>query len=452
MTSDSEMETETKEKPTKSTEYSREEPSLGMKIAYTITLIVIISSMLSIPLLAGIPSSSNGRDPLFVVRTITASQRGTFMELGIIPLVLAILTTALLRKRLKSDNRSKDIDSIYVFCFTITFSIMLGLIYIFGGAYGPIDEFGIQNIALIVLQLFFASGIIGAIHIISEEGYGIGKAIYWIIGISISFDIFDGMFSLKDYSPTQNKGCVIVLIQTIIKKIKDLCKGIHDTSYMDEFIGVFDRAGRDPDILGLLSTFVILAIIIYLVSIKVEIPSDKKSNTRKYNFFQNLEIPLILTKVCFSVIYFISNLIFTNWSKEDEGFKHFLVSFFGRWENVADPGQTEQLAPTSGLAAFITAPYGPDQVLDYLGNSIGYLILMGLVCGFMSWLYIHKLQNHDEAFTVGVFFRGILLGLLVVFAEYLGPLGTGTGIVLFVLISKKLHAEIKSIKNEKNKN
>ncbi|MCE7742689.1 MAG: preprotein translocase subunit SecY [Candidatus Heimdallarchaeota archaeon] len=431
-------------------------PSFKKKIAWTFGILAIYLTMLNIPIV-GIPAGEDNKDPFFAMRAILASQRGTLAELGIGPIVTAGLIMQLLvgSQIIKVDFTNSEERALYTGTqkiLAVLMTIFEALAYILGGAYGAREELGIQNIMLILVQLLVAGFIILLMDEVIQKGYGMGSGISLFIAASVSFNIFDGMFSLKDYTDTQSRGCVIAFFQ-----------GLFGDNPGQEVADAFSRVGRNPDLIGLLATIVVFAIVIYVDSVKIEIPvqhSQYKMPARyPIKFLYTSNIPVILVSALFANIYFVSNLMFTNWEKEESGFKYFFVNFFGRWENVADTGQQEQLAPTSGLASWTTAPYGPEQVAQHPVNAIIYLFLMIALCGIFSRIWIDTAgmssknvakQLLDANMQIPGFRRnpriveryleryiptaawlgGFFIGVLAAVADFLGALGTGTGILL----------------------
>jgi len=431
-------------------------PSFKKKIAWTFGILAIYLTMLNIPIV-GIPAGDDNKDPFFAMRAILASQRGTLAELGIGPIVTAGLIMQLLvgSQIIKVDFTNSEERALYTGTqkiLAVLMTIFEALAYILGGAYGAREDLGIQNIMLILAQLLLAGFIILLMDEVIQKGYGMGSGISLFIAASVSFNIFDGMFSLKDYTDTQSRGCIIAFFQGLFSDNPG--QGVADA---------FSRVGRNPDLIGLLATIVVFAIVIYVDSVKIEIPvqhSQYKMPARyPIKFLYTSNIPVILVSALFANIYFVSNLMFSNWEKEESGFKYFFVNLFGRWENVGGTGQQEQLAPTSGLASWTTAPYGPEQVAQHPVNAIIYLILMVALCGIFSRIWIDTAgmssknvakQLLDANMQIPGFRRnpriveryleryiptaawlgGFFIGVLAAFADFLGALGTGTGILL----------------------
>ena len=409
--------------------------SFRKRIVYTCIVICIIFVFLSVPLIG--VTTTEGMDSLFVFRSILGSKQGSLLEFGILPIVLASGFTLMLKtlkeKKVKvtkdDESNFQIISCIMIFCFTQ----ILALAFLFGGVYGEVFSF-VHNL-LIYAQFFFVGVALGLLNWLFKKRIGFGSLITWMIISSVSFNIFNGMFSLRS-EPAGGfawyRGCVLAFFQGLFKDPIDVATP-------------FSRAGRSPDLLGLLALIVVFSIVIYVSAITINLPSNKKPKKQGKGIFHNLEKPLLLTTTVFSLIYLTSNLIYQNLQSPYRSY--FLVRFFGNWDYI-DAGQT-QLAPISGLAVYTTPPYGPEQIALYPVNAIIYLLFITVICGIFSWLYINKLQNWNKKSEGSALFRGLLLGFLTGSMEFLGPLGTGTGIVLTILLFKKVHTEISLFRNKK---
>ncbi|MHA1396558.1 MAG: preprotein translocase subunit SecY [Candidatus Heimdallarchaeaceae archaeon] len=425
-------------------------PSFKRKLAWTFAILALYLAMLNVPIV-GVPSDKSGTDPFFAMRAILASQRGSLAELGIGPIVTASLIMQLLvgSQIIKVDFTNSEERALYTGTqkiLAILMTLFEALAYILGGAYGEDLTFNAK--ILILTQLIVAGFIILLMDEVIQKGYGLGSGISLFIAASVSFNIFDGMFNLspEHYAGVNwYRGCVLAFFQGIARGM----------------VGPpFSRPGRTPDILGLLATIVVFAMVIYVDSMKIEIPvqhSEYKMPARyPIKFLYTSNIPVILVSALFANIYFISNLMWNKWQNETTGIKYFMVNFFGRWEKIEG---TDQLAPVSGLTSFTTAPYGPEQVVAHPVNAIVYLLLMIALCGIFSRIWIDTAgmssrnvakQLLDANMQIPGFRRnpkiveryleryiptaawvgGFFIGILAAFADFLGALGTGTGILL----------------------
>ncbi|MHA1219014.1 MAG: preprotein translocase subunit SecY [Candidatus Heimdallarchaeaceae archaeon] len=431
-------------------------PSFKRKIAWTFGILSLYLVMLNIPLV-GVPSDE-GTDPFFAMRAILASQRGSLAELGIGPIVTAGLIMQLLvgSQIIKVDFSNPEERALYTGTqkiLAVLMTIFEALAYILGGAYG--EDIGFEASMLILVQLLVAGFIILLMDEIIQKGYGLGSGISLFIAASVSFNIFDGMFSLSP-EPSGGfnwfRGCILAFFQAIFSDDPNATLSTP-----------FSRVGRTPDLIGLLATIVVFAVVIYVDSIKIEIPvqhSQYKMPARyPIKFLYTSNIPVILVSALFANIYFISNLMWNNWKGAVSGLKYFLVRFFGTWEDISGGTGSQQLAPVTGLASYTTAPYGPEQIAQYPVNAIIYLILMIALCGIFSRIWIDTAgmssknvakQLLDANMQIPGFRRnpriveryleryiptaawlgGFFIGVLAAFADFLGALGTGTGILL----------------------
>jgi protein transport protein SEC61 subunit alpha len=426
-------------------------PSFKRKLAWTFGILALYLAMLNIPIV-GVPrEAGQGTDPFFAMRAILASQRGSLAELGIGPIVTAGLIMQLLvgSQIIKVDFTNSEERALYTGTqkiLAVLMTLFEALAYILGGAYGEDLTFEAQMI--ILTQLIVAGFIILLMDEVIQKGYGLGSGISLFIAASVSYNIFDGMFSLnQEYAGGYSwyRGCIIAFFQGISR---------------GDVATPFSRPGRTPDLVGLLATIVVFAMVIYVDSVKVEIPvqhSQYKMPARyPIKFLYTSNIPVILVSALFANIYFISNLMHNKWSTETTGFKFFLVNFMGRWEEIPD---TSQLQPVSGLAALTTAPYGPEQVAVHPGNAIAYMFFMIILCGVFSRIWIDTagmssknvakqlldanmqipgfrrnpkiVERYLERYIpIAAWIGGFFIGILAAVADFLGALGTGTGILL----------------------
>lgn len=424
-------------------------PSFKRKLAWTFGILALYLAMLNIPIV-GVPKEQ-GTDPFFAMRAILASQRGSLAELGIGPIVTASLIMQLLvgSQIIKVDFTNPEERALYTGTqkiLAILMTIFEAVAYILGGAYG--EDLSFNSQILILMQLLVAGFVILLMDETIQKGYGLGSGISLFIAASVSFNIFDGMFSLapEQYADADwFRGCILSFFQGIAR---------------GNVGAPFSRPGRTPDMLGLLATIIVFAMVIYVDSMKIEIPvqhSQFKMPARyPIKFLYTSNIPVILVSALFANVYFVSNLMWNKWQDEATGIKYFLVNFFGRWEEIEG---TDQLAPVSGLTSFTTAPYGPEQVVQHPVNSIIYLLLMIALCGIFSRIWIDTAgmssrnvakQLLDANMQIPGFRRnpkiveryleryiptaawlgGFFIGILAAVADFLGALGTGTGILL----------------------
>lgn len=424
--------------------------SFKVKLAWTFGILVLYLAMLSIPIVG--VKAEQGSDPFFAMRAILASQRGSLAELGIGPIVTAGLIMQLLvgSQIIKVDFTNPEERALYTGTqkvLAVLMTLFESLAYILGGAYG--EDLSFQTQMIILLQLIVAGIIIMLMDELIQKGYGLGSGISLFIAASVSFHIFDGMFNTAQDSVGDVmwfRGCILALFQGI-------ARGDLKTPFL--------RPGRTPDLLGLIATIVVFGMVIYVDSIKIEIPvqhSQFKMPARyPIKFLYTSNIPVILVSALFANIYFISNLMYNKWDPNDPGIRGFLVRLFGTWDTIEGGGN--QMVPVTGLAAFTTAPYGPEQIAQQPWHSLTYFVLMVVLCGAFSRIWIDTAgmsarnvakqlldanmqipgfrrnpkiieQYLNQYIPIAAWLGGFFIGVLAAVADFLGALGTGTGILL----------------------
>ena len=109
--------------------------------------------------------SSDSSDPLFWMRVILASNRGTLMELGISPIVTSGMIIQLLASAnlLQVDFSLREDRMLYSGAqklFALILSLGQATVYVLTGLYGPPSELGAGVCLLLILQLVVAGGIV----------------------------------------------------------------------------------------------------------------------------------------------------------------------------------------------------------------------------------------------------------------------------------------------------
>ena len=435
---------------------SKRNLSFRSKLAWTIGMVIIYMAFLKIPII-GIPMEG-GTDPFFIFRTITASNRGHLAEFGIIPIVSAVLIMQLLigSKLIKvnfSDSEDRRLYKVAIKIIAIIITLALALIFPFCDVYGDLKIS--QNI-LIAVQLFLVGFTILLMDELLQRGYGLGRGVTLFIITSVSFDIFDGMFNLTQ-DVTEGglvwfRGCILAFFQGIAR---------------GDLKTPFCRIGKTPDMFAFFMIFIVFTIAIYIITIKVEIPAQHRIESIPSRYpirnFYTFYVPVILTSTFFSIIYFFSNIIFSNYPQNK----------VCSWDLIP---YTEYLKPT-GFFSIFSPPYGPEQVIAYPFQSLGYMLMMILFCGIFSRIWIKTagmdsisiarnfLEEdmlipgfREDSKTIAKYLNqyiptlawlgGFFMGFIAALFDFLGPLGTGTGILVTVCVFREYYELI--IKERKN--
>lgn len=163
-------------------------------------------------------------------------------------------------------------------------------------------------------------------------------------------------------------------------------------------------------------------------------------------------MPIILQSALVSNMFFFSQILFTNFRN------NFLVKLFGVWQDVNMSGHS---VPTSGLVYFLTPPRNIFELFTSPVKNLVYIAFTLITCAVFSktWIEVSNSSSSDVAkqleqnnMTISGFRRenvknhlnhyipiaaalgGICIGALSIFADLVGAIGSGTGILMAITI------------------
>ncbi len=438
------------------------------KLIYTFIVLLIYIIMSNVPLY-GI-ATEVGADYYYWLRVILASNRGTLTELGIGPIVTAGLILQLLQgSKLINVNMSDPSDRALFTGAQKVIAMILTMVqiiaYIFGDAFGDhtnADGTGLTTTAMILIfiQLLMSGIVIMMMDEILQKGYGLGSGISLFIASGVAGQIFWNSFSWFGDEDELPKGIIIAFFSVLFNPSNT------DLRIRDLWI----REANAPGLLGLFTTFLIFFVVIYVETMRVEIPltyAGYKGYKGKYpmKLLYVSNIPVILAQALYANLLFFGQLLW-NWS-QDSGRATWWVSWFGEFE-TSESGQ--YLSPTRGLLKYLTAPQGLGSIItafqegeggDLILQSSIYLIIFVTICVVFGqiWVEVSGLAPRDIAgqildsrMQIPGFRRsekviekilkryigpltiicGIIVGVLSFLADFLGALSTGTGLLLTV--------------------
>ena len=161
-----------------------------------------------------------------------------------------------------------------------------------------------------------------------------------------------------------------------------------------------------------------------------------------------------------SNLYFLSQVL----HRKFKG--NFFVGFIGKWQEFDMAGHS---APVGGLAYYISPPREWTDIIRDPFHTLFYCTFVMGSCAFFSRIWIdvsgsaprdvvQNLMNQEmtienmgkEAMVkylaryihVAAAFGGICIGALCIFADFMGAIGSGTGIMLAVTIIYSFFEEI----------
>ena len=298
----------------------------NQKLMWTGLTLMIFLVMSQMPLY-GIVSSDTS-DPLYWLRMMMASNRGTLMELGITPIISSGMVFQLLAGTHRIDvnldlKADRELYQTAQKLFAIILSMGQATVYVFTGLYGQPSDLGAGVVFLLILQLVVAGLIVILLDELLQKGYGLGSGISLFIATNICESII-----WKAFSPTtintgrgpEFEGAIIALFH-LLATWPNKQRALHEAFYRQNL----------PNVMNLLATLAVFAAVIYLQGFRVEIPvkSSRQRGARgsyPVRLFYTSNMPIMLQSALSSNVFLISQMLYSRFSE------NLLVRLFGTWE------------------------------------------------------------------------------------------------------------------------
>ena len=334
--------------------------------------------------------------------------------------------------------------------FGILITVGEAIAYVLSGMYGDLNTLGAGNAILIIVQLFMAGMVVLILDELLQKGYGLGSGISLFIATNICESIIWKAFSpttINTGRGTEFEGALIAFFHLMITR-QNKMKALKEAFYRTNL----------PNLSNLLATVLIFLIVIFFQGWRVDIPikfANSRGQGGKYpiKLFYTSNMPIILQTALVSNLYFLSQLLYNRYSS------NILVRLLGVWKEQKDnPGNS---IPVSGLAYYISPPTTLAEVIADPVHVVLYLIFILTSCAIFSktWIEVSGSSPKDVAkqlrdqqmvmkgyrntslvselnryIPAAAAFGGMCIGLLSVLADFLGAIGSGTGILLAVTI------------------
>jgi len=423
------------------------------KILWTICALLIYMVCSNLPLY-GVQRASTS-DPFYWMRVILASNRGTLMELGVSPLVTTGMVMQLLAgaKILDVDLDRKEDRVLFMAAQKVVgllVTIAMATAYVMSGMYGDVSAIGTGNSILIVAQLFFAGLVLLMLDEMLQRGYGLGSGISLFIATHISETIIWKAFSpttINTGRGTEFEGACLAFFHLIITRSNKL-QAIREALFRHNL----------PNLTNLMATVLIFAACIYMQGWRVNLTiklQRARGLEKPYpiKLFYTSNMPIILQTALVSNIYFVSQMLYN--AQPNSPFIHLI----GEWAVAGDA--TQYSIPVGGLAYYISPPATLSSMLHDPFHALFYLMFTLTACAIFgkTWTEVSGtsvrdvaremrqnqaiIKGHRDTATARVLGRyipiaaalgGVCIGLLTVVADYMGAIGSGTGILLTVTI------------------
>jgi protein transport protein SEC61 subunit alpha len=317
--------------------------------------------------------------------------------------------------------------------------------------YGEVKDLGAGNAILIIIQLFFAGIIVLVLDELLQKGYGLGSGISLFIATNICESIIWKAFSpttLNTGRGTEFEGAIIALFHLLITR-QDKVRALKEAFYRQNL----------PNCTNLLATVFVFLVVIYFQGFRVDLPvkyQKYRGQQASYpiKLFYTSNIPIILQSALVSNLYFFSQLLYKRYST------NILVQLLGRWEDV-EGGMGSNSVPVGGLAYYVSPPQSLTEIIQDPIHALFYIAFVLSACALFSktWIEVSgssprdvAKQLHEQEMIIKGFrgksviivlnryipiaaaFGGMCIGILTVLADFLGAIGSGTGILLAVTI------------------
>ncbi|KAJ3299385.1 translocon subunit [Borealophlyctis nickersoniae] len=422
------------------------------KVMWTAITLFIFLVCSQIPLY-GIMSSESS-DPMYWMRVIMASNRGTLMEMGITPIVTSGMIMQLLAGAniIEVDYSLKEDRALFSGAqklFAMVIAVGQATVSVWSGVYGDPKSIGAGIALLLIIQLCVAAVITMLLDELLQKGYGLGSGISLFIATNICETIVWKAFSPTTYNTgrgTEFEGAVVALFHLLFTRT-DKFRALKEAMYRTNL----------PNVTNLMATVLVFAIVIYLQGFRVEIPVKSnrfrgQQGSYPIKLFYTSNMPIMLQSALVSNIFFISQLLYKRWPE------NLLVRLLGVWQS---PEGIPQEYATSGFAYYISPP---QNILRALADPIHFIIYVSFMLGACAlfsktWIEVSGSSPRDVAkqlrdqqlvmrghrdgsmykelkriIPTAAAFGGLCIGALSVAADLLGAIGSGTGILLAVTI------------------
>lgn len=311
--------------------------------------------------------------------------------------------------------------------------------------YGDIRAIGIVAATLIVVQLFLGGAIVLLLDELLQIGWGLGSGISLFTSTGICETILWKTFSpstLQTPSGPQYEGAIINALHQFISQ-RDIRRAVKEAFYRPYL----------PNLNNLLATVMIFFCVIYIQNFRVNLKLQHKKgggqSTYPIKLLYTSNTPLILVTSLTSQILMISQVLARRFGN------NIIISLIGKWEESEYSGG--QAMPVGGLVYYLTAPNSLSDMFNDPIHFILYVAFMLGSCAYFAkiWILVNgtsakdvqrnlkandmtlagfrdeSVVRHLEKYiNVAAALGGVAIASLTILADFLGAIGSGTGILL----------------------
>lgn len=447
-------------------EFPVENISIDEKIVYTVAggIIFLLSQLPIYGLVSDAYLKIN--DPFYFQRTIFAMEKGTLLELGLLPILTSAFVWQLgaglklinVNLSLRSDRELFQSGQKLT---SFALAIVYGAGFIFSGYYNNVikgfntfngDSVPISTLVLIFLQIVTMSFLTTLMVEIFDKGYSFGSGILCFIALQVATNLIRDLIGLEIVSlPNSNKFESYGAAVNFIKNFKINLKGLNYN-----VLNSFTRS----QLPNLTQFYIVLATVLFLIGIqnyRIELPirSTKvrgMNNVFPIRLFYTGALPILFAFTVLANLqvfgYFTSTLL--------RDYSQLAASIIGTWSLDKS---SFNLNLTSGILYFLTPSKTLGQTLLSPLRSIAYgLAIIALSTWFADkWSKISGSSPKDiskqfkdqgisisgkrdisitkelsRVIPVASVSGAFVLAVLALVGEYLGGLGKGVGAIIGV--------------------
>jgi len=414
------------------------------KLFWTAMALALYLIMCEVPLY-GI--GLQGEDPFRYLRVIFASSRGSLMELGIGPIVTAGLILQLLAGSgmVSCDFSDPDDRGLFTTASKFFSLVMIGVqasSYLIGGVYGTLEP----RISIVIFMELMAAGLVlMLLDELLQKGWGLGSGISLFIMAGVAQHIlWQSLAPTPPVGDGKSYGAIVALFQTVLNG--------------ENLWNAFTREGDLPAMLGFIITIAVFLVVIYVEGVRVELPISyagyrgfRGRYPIKLLYVSNL--PVIFASALFANIYFVSQLLWSNYNRDNTNFWLNLIGQYRSGEQGPEP--------VGGLVHYVISPR---NLSDVINDPLRAVLFTGIMVGFcvafsLTWIEVGGLgprtvakQLVDSGMQIPGFRRsdkpielllkryiptvtvlgGAIVGLIAALADFFGVFGSGMGVLLSV--------------------
>lgn len=425
------------------------------KVPYNQKLIWTGVSLLIFLILGQIPLygivSAETSDPLYWLRAMLASNRGTLMELGVSPIITSSMIFQFLQGTqllsIQMDNKKdRELYQVAQKVCAIILTFGQALVVVISGNYGKPSDLGIAISLLLIFQLMFASFIVLLLDELLSKGYGLGSGISLFTATNVAEQIFWKALAPTTVNSGRGKefeGAIVAFFHLLAVR-KDKKRALVEAFYRSNL----------PNLFQVFSTIFVFLSILYLQGFNYQLPvrsTKVKGHITSFpiKLFYTSNTPIMLQSALTSNVFLISQMLYQRFPNNP------IICLLGVWG--VKPGTMGPQVALSGLAYYIQPIYSISEFLFDPIKTVVYITFVLTICAVFSktWIEISGTSPRDIAkqfkeqgmvisgkretnvyrelkkiIPTAAAFGGATIGALSIGSDLLGTLGSGASILM----------------------